>query len=660
MFFIQLITCKLILSTPPKQTVHQFGTISRQLRLLVALSYSLSTTESTNNNKHQQSNTSGSNALQRQLLKTTTTLLLLCPPSIPGKEMAKLLHSTVIEMVHDVRPKVRKGAWGCAMEIIIVANSSSSDGAAGEDDGTEDTKEEQTKLQMQMQSHRKCLADMLWEYCFAVLTAYSSSSNKAKGSKGKSKGNENANKLIHVLRFLETSLAFADDERICVKFGEGCLSLLEGGDGGAVTSMEVVRETLLTLLACLEKADKTSGGKNEELTKFASRALAFLLQNRPNSGVDSLSAAAGDVFVVYGRCLLGCMGRMVGTDTDDSSNEVPPSKLLAMKLLPNVLRSMLHLCEAPSGGGDGGSDNAETCASEFNQFVSRVMPMVISCACGKNRHNKQLHRVALETLPQCIPIMQQVLQIQYRNAWGSILSGGYATFNMLMAVSLLELQGSDDKKSDLETKLQSWIKSMVLSLLRLRQDVEKDGTARNAVEYATLTIIRGMGLELFISLVDFLDDDSDELKSNKSLSTTTGGGIRDDRAWLLPLMKQAAPSTSLDQNSAATVFTAASTTKSHLSFFQGRVLNLARRCDAASADGHRTAAEASIQKARVIELWVLFPAFCVCPMDMKENFAALAKTVVKALGDHSRYPKIIVSTHPACVVYFNQIHVTDS
>ena len=91
------------------------------------------------------------------------------------------------------------------------------------------------------------------------------------------------------------------------------------------------------------------------------------------------------------------------------------------------------------------------------------------------------------------------------------------------------------------------------------------------------------------------------------------------------------------------VFTESCTTKTHLSFFQGRVLNLARRCDAASADGHRTTAEASIQKLRVVELWALLPAFCLHPMDMKENFAALAKTMMKALGDNSRYPKLIVS-----------------
>jgi hypothetical protein len=186
--------------------------------------------------------------------------------------------------------------------------------------------------------------------------------------------------------------------------------------------------------------------------------------------------------------------------------------------------------------------------------------------------------------------------------------------------------------SDHESKIQTWLKELVISLLRLRDDVEKDGTARIAVEYATLTVIRGTGLELFLSLIDIADDHAESSdKKMKSLNTSACGGLW----WLLPLMKQSA--------SSDTSTSSAITIKSHLSFFQGRVLNLARRCDAASADGHRTAAEASIQKQRVIEVWSLFHYFCLHPIDMRENFSSVAKTVVKALGDYSRYPKLVVS-----------------
>jgi ribosomal RNA-processing protein 12 len=237
--------------------------------------------------------------------------------------------------------------------------------------------------------------------------------------------------------------------------------------------------------------------------------------------------------------------------------------------------------------------------------------------------------------------LQQALQIKYRAAWGSILSGGYATFVATLANCLLENNGATssggDDSSDLEGKLQSWIKTLISSLLRLHGDIEKDNTSRTAVEYAVSTVVRGVGVELFLSVVDFVDDDIDnESGAKKKSPSTTGGGIRDDRAWLLPLMKQSSSGTALPSSSHGAL-----TSKTHLSFYQGRVLNLARRCDAASADGHRTAAEISIQKSRVIELWSLFPSFCVHPLDMKENFSTVAKTVVKALGDHGRYPKLI-------------------
>jgi hypothetical protein len=266
---------------------------------------------------------------------------------------------------------------------------------------------------------------------------------------------------------------------------------------------------------------------------------------------------------------------------------------------------------------------------------------------GDNVSNKNLQRVALEAISNCIEIIKQALKIQYRNAWGNILPGGYATFTSTLALKLLEMRGAgnevNDENSDLESKLQTWLKDLVVSLLQLRDDVEKDGTARTSVEYATSTVMRGLGLELFLSLVDFADDQVDVgVKKKKSLNTATGGGLW----WLLPLMKQSASSDTSALTSSSSI-----TTKSHISFFQGRVLNLARRCDAASADSHRTAAEASIQKQRVVEVWSLLYYFCLHPIDMKENFAAVAKTVVKALGDHSRYPKLVVSSDIVIFVY---------
>lgn len=687
--------------------LHQFTTVSRMLRMFVAWGYALPSAvgsggdgggdgsqprrENTKGGSMAEtSTTSGPNALLRQVLKFSTTLLLVTPPiDVPAtsvgsgrlvseKDLAKLLHATIVPMFHDLRPKVRKAAWGCGMELVVLASSSSSFSCLGGEDATAMPDNLATRIQHQ----RKIVADFVWEYCHAVMNNYTSSSS----SKKKSKINkERSSKVIHVLRFLATALPYADDTRIRIRFGECCLTMLlaggsgniGGGDGSIVVSVEVVMETLVVLSSCLEMtqleqelldpndASTTMGGGgggkyDEAMSKFASQCLASLLQHRPSGGRIHTNSHVGDdnVNTVYGRCLMACMVRMLGTtkepgdDIKGCNEEVSTSKLLAIKLTPNVLTSMLHICEASSGSegreGEGGGGQHDCCGAAFNQFVTHIFPVIVSNLDEQQTTtNVKLRRVSLETLPLCIPIVQRALQIQYRSAWGSILSGGYATFTLTLARHLLErrmissvsVNNDDEDGVEFHDQLSLWVRTLVLSLLRLHDDVARGGgAARTAVEYATSTIIRGMGIELFLSVVDFVNEDGDGggATKNKSLSSssTTGGGIRDDRAWLLPLMKQSVAST-------LTVDDDGITSRTHLSFFQGNVLNLARKCDAASADDHRTAAEASIQKARVVELWSLFPSFCVCPLDMKENFGSVAKTVVKALGDHGRYPKLI-------------------
>lgn len=655
------------------------------MRMFVALGYALpassaaasSTSYSVGDGKKRKRNQSssssggekssaltGANALLRQILKVSTSLLLVTPPVnhnnsniVSEKDLAKLLHTTIVPMFHDVRPKVRKAAWGCGMEIIVVASSSSSSSNGSYDDGT---------MQQQQQQQRKVVADFLWEYCHAIIANYAPSTVSLGSSKDKS------SKVIHVLRFLTAALPYADDERIRIRFGECSLTMLTGGGDGGVPG-EIGKEILVTLLSCLEMTEHeqelreddivlgpTKEGAmtnlNENMPKFAAKALTFLLQHRPNNSNNS-SNDWQDMSVMYGRCILACMERMMNLTSSNGGGEekddfVPAPKLLAMKLFPSVLGSMIHLCEGGSTGstidGEGGNiernNHLDTCGSEFNQLVSRMMPVIIPYL-DAQQTDDTLHRVTLEILPQCVTIIQQALQLKYRSAWGSILSGGYSTFTSTLARKLLEIRASSSSNggngskdiAELEDKLSSWVQTLVLSLLRLHEDVARgDGTARTAVEYATSTIIREIGVELFLSMVDFLNDSESGGLQKKTLSSSSG--IRDDRAWLLPLMKQCT-----DSSRRSTTIDDCTALKTHLSFFQGCVLNLARKCDAATADGHRTAAEISIQKARVVELWSLFPSFCVYPIDMKENFESASKTVLKAIGDYARYPELIVS-----------------
>jgi ribosomal RNA-processing protein 12 len=515
--------------------------------------------------------------------------------------------NVLVDLSHDPRPKVRKAAWGSLLEICMVAFDTSGDDPMDNNLSEDEMEDGAVRMKKSLQSQRLALSKKIYTHSHSIL---------------QSKKRDEI-KTFHTLRFLENAVEYCGDDTT-TQFGQACLSLLQ-----AAPSVDVIRQSLSTLQPILEQC----GG--EEMNKFACRSCAFLLQHRPSEP---------SLFTFYGRCLMGCVNHMVGSAEVEYSDKkivaTVQSKLLAFKLAPNVIRSMLHLCEGQE----------ESC-SEFNQLLSRITPILVECAYGNNSDD-QLQRVSMETFPQCLPVLKEALQIQYRNGWGSLLSGGYSTFTSRLALALLS-NGDDEA-------LKSNVTSLVLSLLQLRQDVEKDGTARTAVEYATSTVIKGMGLELFMTCVDFVTEDS---ATNLQLqSSTTGGGIRDDRAWLLPLMKQSVPLFASESVMAVPVFAESATTKTHLSFFQGRVLNLARRCDAASADGHRTVAEASIQKARVIELWALLPAFCLYPVDIQENFPTLAKTVVKALGDYTRYPKLIVSETSMlfglAVLYSHTLHRT--
>ena len=606
-FYIILITSSCILCLLLFASVaHQFPTITQTVRLLSALSSSL---------PDPNTNQPGSSALTRQLFKTCTGLLLFHPTNT--KEGNDLLN-LILEGLEDIRPKVRKAAWTCLLEICRVAHETGNFELHEEMQQEDGEMEQKIDMKQRLLSTRRGKASKVFRFIHSILSSTSKKKRKNNSEKDHSK-------ITHALRFLESAIEFCPNHEMQFQFGEDCLALL--GDN-CVQSVELVRQALVTLLSCLElgECDGMNAENRDVKGKFASRALAFLLQHRPSDST---------VFVVYAKCLMGCLECMVMTHEQNASN-APPSKLLAFKLFPNIVKSVLYLCHYPE-------ESPRSCDAEFNRLLSRMTPILVSGAYPQGgENNEQLHRVALETISQCLPILRQALQIQYRNGWGSILSGGYSTFITGLARAFLKLRGKEESGA-----LQSQIKEMVLELLRLRQDVEKDGNARTAVEYATSTIIRGMGLELFMTLVDFLNEEDEQsnglLSSNNA--TTTGGGIRDERAWLLPLLKQSAPIFASQTAVDIPMFNESLVTKTHLSFFQGRVLKLARRCDAASADEQRTVAEASIQKARVVELWALFPAFCLYPVDITENFPNLAKTLVKALGDYSRYPKLIVSGH---------------
>jgi hypothetical protein len=171
----------------------------------------------------------------------------------------------------------------------------------------------------------------------------------------------------------------------------------------------------------------------------------------------------------------------------------------------------------------------------------------------------------------------------------------------------------------------------VKGIVRLRSDVN-DGASRHAIENAVSVVIAGIGMEAFLGIVSLEEGDGvckHAGKKKKQKQPTAVGGIHPDRTWLLPVLKSASASTSAHH-------------RPNLAFFQGTILALARKCDAATAAPSLTAAEADAQKARVLELWSLLPAFCSNPADVEVTFPTLSQTLIKAVAD-KRYPQLVVS-----------------
>jgi ribosomal RNA-processing protein 12 len=164
------------------------------------------------------------------------------------------------------------------------------------------------------------------------------------------------------------------------------------------------------------------------------------------------------------------------------------------------------------------------------------------------------------------------------------------------------------------------VKPLIGGLIQLHADVDNKNS-KQIIENSVGIVVNGTGAEIFMGLINLSEGSKDSNKLH--------GPVSNDLAWVLNVIKS---SVSADS----------SPYRPRLAFFQSHILGLARNCDAASASDNLTAVEASIQRSRVIDLWSLFPSFCVHPMDIETTFPALAQTMVRAMGD-KRYPELLVS-----------------
>lgn len=345
----------------------------------------------------------------------------------------------------------------------------------------------------------------------------------------------------------------------------------------------------------------TSGGNeaddSAEVRKFASRVLASLLQlHLPTLGQECRPA--------HSRCLVSCCCALLGSTADGQPD--PANVAILTKLLPLTASTLVELS-------DGDAGVAEATCAELGRWVRSCLAVVASSVPADD--------AATKSVAGCIEALNKLMHHRFRHNWEvnlPVLAG--------VVVTVAERHGQDavEDEEGFKTTLEM-VGPSVKGLVRLRKDVN-DGASRHAVENAVGIVVAGIGMEVFLGIVSLEKGDG---KAAKKQQKQIVGGIHPNRTWLLPVLKSASASGSAHH-------------RPNLAFFQGTILALARKCDAASAAPSLTAAEAAVQRTRVVELWSLLPSFCGYPADVEITFPTLSQTLVKAVGD-KRYPQLVVS-----------------
>lgn len=93
-------------------------------------------------------------------------------------------------------------------------------------------------------------------------------------------------------------------------------------------------------------------------------------------------------------------------------------------------------------------------------------------------------------------------------------------------------------------------------------------------------------------------------------------------SWLVKIMKQSGPSPDADAS---------------LLFFHNEIIPLARRFDVLVSESN----DSVVRKHQAVELWSLFPYFCVAPHDLVTTLPNLSPVLIRAMKD-KKYPQLLV------------------
>jgi ribosomal RNA-processing protein 12 len=353
---------------------------------------------------------------------------------------------------------------------------------------------------------------------------------------------------------------------------------------GSTLKILTINSMLSAILSLLEADDDIGMKKSEKIDAFASRVLASLVQARPTlifrdgaADIDLLESGR----TIYGEIMLSSTQRVLKNKGTEE---------LGAKLLPVVLQHLLTLSRPVEADDSEGNDVAPTLFSEVSQLF-RVQLQALS------KENPSLHESCTQS---CLRVLNSVV-VSNNGAFDE-------TYNPVLPCLALLLQ---QMKLQREEEIQS-----IQSLIELRCDDSINKNLQQQIEDAFISLIQGIGLERFWSVISF-----PQLCSKKSLKA-----VPNQYSWLIDVMKVSG--------------FVISDNELHLAFFQEQVLPLAREFDSLFVKGF-TAGNA-VYRSQVINLWALFPVFCRAPVDLYVAFPNLAPILTKAMTDE-RYPEFVTA-----------------
>lgn len=581
----------------PNLYIHQFNSTSRVLRGIIS-----SIPKPLHSGPDDQSSVSvGWNALLRQSLRTASIalngILILENTQHLEKEVLRCFHNTILQHFDDPRAKVRKQAYACATELLRLCLSISG--------------EKQATL-------RNVIPEQMVEYSHQIISQFILQREKKMNSNKKLKESEAQTKaaivhLLHLLSYLESALPFLSlNGRL--KVGQDLLKVYEvvlqdkqekDGSQGENNVM-IVSSTLTALLQIFDHSNREyiheNAGTSQGENSFCAHAWSSLLQFNASliASTKNLDERGGSCRTTYTNCIVAITLRLLHYDCG-TSKEGSILRALSHKLLPLSLKSIINCI----GDEEITYESAQSICAELGRIVRSSS--FSSCV---------MHGEGSKAVVECITTMETLLQYRFNSFWDSALPL-LGTFVVTIIQSMLPPSSALTEESIAEMKIR--INPIVGGLVQLHKDSTSKSN-KQAVEAAVEIIVQGIGLELFMDLVDLTESET---------KSSSNGTVSTERAWVLAVLTKA-------------LINQASPYSPRLSFFQHRVLNIARKCDAASASSKITAATSSIYKSYVIDLWSLFPSCCSNPLDVESTFPSLAQTLVRAMTD-KRYPQLLVS-----------------